>query len=230
MSRNITMSRSKSQTGYSIAEVVVVAAIVGALMALAVPSTRRYLDDQTATDVARSLAHALQLARTEALRTGRNHVVFFSVGGAGDAAGNPLLDSNGQAAALVILDDGVTGSAGQNCQIDAGETTRSMTAQTNTQWGQSFAGSLKAPGDLSPMPLATGSSFARPNGTAATWVLFRPDGIPVATDAACNPGVVGTGNGAVYFTNGDRDYAITLSALGAAHVHTWNRATGEWKS
>ncbi|MCH2186709.1 hypothetical protein MK280_12650 [Myxococcota bacterium] len=224
------MSRSNPQAGYSIAEVAIVAAIVGALMALAVPSTRRYLDDQTAADVARSLAHALQLARTEALRTGRNHVVFFSVGGAGDAAGNSLLDANGQAAAVVILDDGVTGSAGQNCQIDAGETTRSMTAQSDTQWGQTFAGALKAPGDLSPVPLGTGSSFARPNGSAATWILFRPDGIPVATDAACNPGVVGTGNGAVYFTNGDRDYAITLSALGAARVHTWNRAAGEWKS
>ncbi|MDG2049683.1 MAG: hypothetical protein P8M78_05940 [Myxococcota bacterium] len=224
------MSRSRYENGYSIAEVAVVAAIVGALIAMAVPSTRRYLDDQTSADVARSLAHGLQLARTEALRTGRTHVVFFSVGGAGDAAGNPLLDSNGEAAALVILDDGVTGAANQNCQIDPGELSRSMTANSKTQWGQTFAGTLKAPGDLSPIPLATGSSFATPNGAASTWVLFRPDGIPVATDAACNLGAVGTGNGAVYFTNGDRDYAVTLSALGAARVHTWNRATGAWKS
>ena len=224
------MKKARSDAGYSITEVVVVAAIVGALIAAAVPSTQQYLDNQSATDVARSLAHALHLARTESLRTGRNHVVFFDVGGAGDAAGNSLVDAGGQPASVVILDDGLTGSTGQNCRIDSGETTRSITSDSQYSWGQTFAGTQKAPGDFTALTLASGSTFAAPSGTPATWILFRPDGLPVSTDGGCTPGAVGTGNGAIYFTNGDRDYAITLSALGEARVHTWNRATASWKS
>jgi len=224
------MSRTRTQSGYTLSEVVVVVATIGVLMSMAVPGTRRYITDQNAVDMGRTVANALQLARTEALRTGRNHVVFFRIAGAGDVAGNPLLDSDGNPAAVLILDDGPTGSALQNCRIDPGENTRTVSADSALSWGETYAGAAKAPGDLNGLPLASGSTFATPLGGAATWVLFRPDGTPVAIDAGCNTGTVGSGNGAIYFTNGDRDQAVVLGALGEVRVHSYDRANGAWKS
>jgi Tfp pilus assembly protein FimT len=223
------MSRSVRRAGgYSIAEVMIVGAIVAALMSMAVPGTQQYLTDQTATDMARAVSSAFNIARVEALRTGNNHVVFFGVGGAGDVAGNALVDTNGSAAAVVILDDGPTGAASQNCRIDAGERVRTITADSTLSWGYTHAGTTKAPGDTNARPSASGSSFATPAGAGATWVLFKPDGTPVAMDSACNRGTLGSGNGAIYVTNGSRDQAIVLNALGGTTVHSWNRATSAW--
>lgn len=219
---------NRRRTGYSLAEVVVITATIGVLMSMAVPGTRRYITDQNASDMARTVASAFQIARNDALRTGRNHVVFFRIGSAGDVVGNPLVDSNGNPAAVLILDDGPTGSANQNCEIDPGENTRTVSADATLSWGRTFAGNTKAPGDTNALPIAPGSTFATPLGGATTWVLFRPDGTPVAIDAGCNTGTVGSGNGAIYFTNGDRDQAVVLSALGSPRAHTWNPATGTW--
>jgi Tfp pilus assembly protein FimT len=209
-------------------EVVVVVAVIGVLMSMAVPGTQRMITDQTSVDMTRTMSNAFQLARIEALRTGRNHVVFFSIGGAGDTSGNPLLDANGNPAAVLILDDGVTGTTNQNCRIDSGENTRTITADSTLSWGYTNAGSTKAPGDTNARPSSSGSSFATPTGGGASWILFRPDGTPVAIDSGCNQGTLGTGTGGIYFTNGQRDQAIVLNALGGSSVHAWNRATGQW--
>jgi type II secretory pathway pseudopilin PulG len=223
------MTSTRSQSGYTLAEVVVITATIGVLMSMAIPSTRRYITDQNASDMARTVASAFQIARNDALRTGRNQVVFFQIGGAGDVAGNPLIDSNGNPAAVLILDDGPTGTPNQNCQIDAGENTRTVSADNTLSWGLTFAGGTKAPGDGNALANTSGSTFATPSGAAATtWVLFRPDGTPVAIDAGCNTGTVGSGNGAIYFTNGDRDQAVVLSALGTPRAHSWDRANGVW--
>ena len=224
------MRRSREVSGFTLTEVADVAATIGALVMIALPSTRRYLDNQSSLGMALSIARAFEVAHAEARRTGRNHVVFFSVGGAGDGGGNALLDANAQPAAVVVLDDGPTGAPDQNCQIEPDENTRAISVETGLSWGATFAGTTKAPGDLSSVPLAPGSTFTTPNGLPSTWVLFRPDGVPVAADSFCNTGTVGSGNGGIYFTNGARDHAITLTALGDATVHTWDRAAGAWKS
>lgn len=222
------MQTRRNDSGYTISEVVVIVAIIGALASMAVPGTQKMLADQTSVDMARTVGSAFRLARVEALRTGHNHVVFFSVGGAGDTAGNPLLDANGQPAAVLILDDGPTGSPDQNCEIDPGENTRTISAESGLSWGYAQAGGTKAPGDLSPRAAASGSSFATPTGGSATWVLFKPDGTPVAIDGGCNQGMIGSGNGAIYFTNGERDQAIVVDALGGTSIHAWNHAKGQW--
>jgi Tfp pilus assembly protein FimT len=232
--KEIPMDNTKMRTrvrrrgGYSIAEVMIVGAIVAVLMSMAVPGTQQFLTDQTATDMTRAVSSAFNIARVEALRTGSNQVVFFGVGGAGDTAGNALVDTNGQSAAVLILDDGPTGAATQNCRIDAGERVRTITADASLSWGYTHAGTTKAPGDGTTRASASGSSFATPAGAGATWVLFRPDGAPVAVDSGCNRGTLGTGNGAIYFTNGSRDQAVVLNALGGTTVHTWNKATNAW--
>jgi prepilin-type N-terminal cleavage/methylation domain-containing protein len=222
------MNRTNRNAGYTMAEVVVVAAIMGVLMSMAIPGTQRMITDQAAVDMARTVNNAFQIARVEALRTGNNHVVFLSIGGAGDTSGTPLLDANGDPAAVLILDDGPTGSANQNCEIDPGESTRTISPDATLSWGHTYAGGTKAPGDTSSRPSTSGSSFATPTGGGATWILFRSDGSPVAIDSGCNQGTVGTGIGGIYFTNGERDQAVVLNALGGSRMHGWNRTTGQW--
>ena len=39
----------------------------------------------------------------------------------------------------------------------------------------------------------------------------------------------GQGGGAIYVTNGRRDYAVVLSPLGAVRLHAWNVGSGNWQ-
>ena len=59
-------------------------------------------------------------------------------------------------------------------------------------------------------------------------MMFRPDGFPLAFDAACNAGALGSGAGGVYVTNGVADYAAVLSPLGSARIHGWDRSGNQW--
>jgi hypothetical protein len=58
--------------------------------------------------------------------------------------------------------------------------------------------------------------------------MFRGNGLPVGFDTACNVDPVGTAGGAIYLTNGRRDYAIVLSPLGAVRVHAFESGAGQW--
>jgi prepilin-type N-terminal cleavage/methylation domain-containing protein len=220
----------KRETGFTISELVIVLAIIGVVASMGVPQAQRWISDSDASATARSIANAFYIARSDAIRTGTNQIVFLGVAGAGDVAGNPLLDGEGNPVPLLILNDGAPGSANQNCTIDAAETTRTIPAEQGMSWGFALAGGIKAPEDDTAQPIASGSSFARPNGAAASWVLFGPDGTPMAFDAACNTAPVGSGNGAVYFTNGTRDYAVVLNPMGGVRVHSWDVMTGQWRN
>jgi hypothetical protein len=43
-------------------------------------------------------------------------------------------------------------------------------------------------------------------------------------------GQLGSGNGGIYLTNGQRDFGIVLNALGGIRIHTWNPGSGQWRS
>ena len=64
--------------------------------------------------------------------------------------------------------------------------------------------------------------------------MFQPNGIPVTFVGAvggCGAiGITGTGGGALYLTNGKRDYGVVLSSLGGARVHAWDVTAGGWTS
>ena len=47
-------------------------------------------------------------------------------------------------------------------------------------------------------------------------------------DAACNVGALGTGGGAIYLSNAQRDVAVVLTPLGAARAQSWNQGTSTW--
>lgn len=225
--------RAESARGFTLIEVAVVLAIIGVVTAIALPNVSQYMENANGRAAAKSVADAFNFARAQAIRTGNNHVVFFAIGGAGDTAGTALESADGRPMPILVLNDGRPGSADQNCEIDPGEETVVFEPQTGVGWGNNSApASEEAPDDaaVSSIP-ASGSSFFAPNGTTAvTWVQFRPDGVPVAIDNACDAGRLGTGGGTIYLWTEKRDYAVTLAPLGGVRVHVWNPATGAWTS
>jgi prepilin-type N-terminal cleavage/methylation domain-containing protein len=221
--------------GFTLIEAAIVITIIGVVSAMTLPNVSRYLEAGRTRAAARSVADAFNVARAQAIRTGNNHLVFFAIGGAGDTAGNPLEKRNGEPVPILVLNDGAPGSANQNCVIDAGEDFITFEAQEGVGWGVNGPTSGQRPPDeLLPSIPASGSSFQPPNSTALTppvsWVQFRPDGVPVAVDATCNPGQLGSGGGTIYLWSANRDFAITLSPLGGVRVHQWNASTGGWSS
>jgi len=212
-------------------EVLVVVAIIGALAALATPSLSRMMEQRKMRGFAREAANVFEVARSQAVRTGTNRLVFFGPPGTTDPAGTAIT-ANGRPAPMLVLADGSPSTA--NCHIDGGEETEALSARAGIGWGVTDATS--APADDKGAvtfvpPHNSGATFADAAGNARNWVLFRPDGVPVGvapTSTTCGTiGATGTGGGALYFTNGEGDYAVTLSPLGAVAVHSWNGTA--WK-
>lgn len=222
--------KSHRRTGLTMIEIMVVVAIIGVLTALAAPQLQQFLANQRVKGAARSAADALLLARTEAIRTGNPHVVFFSPGtpAATDPGGTSLGDDpvTDGTIPVAVLNDGTL--AAPNCRIDPGEPIERIAGALGVAWGSALSGGTRAPGDDTTGDPLDGVSFQDPSGNEATWVLFRPDGVPVAFDNACTTGTLGSGNGAVYVTNGRRDYAVVLTALGGVRVHAWEAGAGQW--
>ena len=81
----------RGQNGFSLIEICVAIGIMGVMVAVAVPQFGRWTQAQRVRDASRGLARAFSFARTEAIRTGNNHIVFLQV----DALGNALLDNTG---------------------------------------------------------------------------------------------------------------------------------------
>ena len=212
-------------------ELAVVIAIIGVMAALSAPKLEQFFANQRLKAAARGVADAFRLAQSEAIRTGDPHIVFFSVGNppATDPNGTGLgFASAGRPWPLVVLDDRTPSLS--NCKIDGGETQEHLLRPVDgVSWGFARSGGVVAPGDVGGGNPATGSTFlSRPGGANTTWVMFRPDGIPMGFDAACTLGGIGSGGGSIYLTNGIRDYAVVLSPLGSVKVHAWNVAAGAW--
>ena len=64
-----------------------------------------------------------------------------------------------------------------------------------------------------------------------SWVLLAPDGTPRAIDSAGAMTIaqVGSGDGAIYLNDGERDHAVVMSALGSLRSYRWDRTDATWK-
>jgi prepilin-type N-terminal cleavage/methylation domain-containing protein len=216
--------------GFSLLEVMVAAAILGIIALIGGIAMQSSLGEGRAKGAVRNFADLLMLARTEAIRTGDVHVVFFGQ----DAEDNALTGAGGQPAAALLIRD-----ADDDGKVDAGEKIASVNVDDtgSLSWGSAHAaaGSNQAPNDN---PAATFPetdtdflccSFTEPDGDPARWVLFRPDGMPRAFSVSpLSEGDVASGNGAVYVTSGARDYAVVLAPLGGVRVHAWARGATAW--
>lgn len=222
------------RAGMTLVEIAVAVAILGVLAAIAVPNIAEWARHQRLKDGARSVGDLLQIARVEAIRTGRRQIVFFGPPGSTDPGGNPI-QANGGWVPLLVLDDGAP--AASNCRIDAGEDVEGLRPVDGLAWGVSEA-SAPVPTDAGAAPFAPspwdGGTFADAGGAAVNGVMFGPDGLPVTFDGGgggCGTlSPSGSGGGALYVTDGERDYGIVLSPIGGVRVHLWNPSTGAWSS
>ena len=211
------------ESGFTLIELMITLAIGVVVILLASVQFEEWREVEAARQASRAVEGAFAYARGEAIRTGNNHIVFFDE----DAAGNALTDGSGNTVPVLILDDGRPGSANQNCAIDAGETIQPVRLERGVDFGTTLA-TAQVPIDEGSGPFATGSSFEDTASNPATWVMFRSDGQPRSVDAACNVGALGTGGGAIYLSNAQRDVAVVLTPLGAARAQTWNQGTSTW--
>jgi len=231
----MTGSPIRKKAGYTLVELGIALSIVSIALLLAFPRWNRASENGQLRDTAIALDGALETARSEAIRTGDVQLFFLFE----DAAGNPLTDARGRRVPIAIVNDGAPGSAGQNCQIDAGE--QMITVEASEM---KMIANLGAPPAVAAAAAAvkgasvnqgkgsvseSGSSFSDPSGNESTWLMFRPDGSPVAFDAGCNFGSLGSGAGTFYLNNEDRSYAVTVSAMGMVKVLQYDAANDLWK-
>jgi len=222
------MRPDRGRIGFTLIEMMVVVGVIAVLAAVTTLSMGEWLSNQEIKSTARSAADAFHLARSEAIRTGSHHIVFFASPGDTDPAGTALTGPGGTWVPILVLNDGPRTTA--NCQIDAGEPTRTVPPGDNmdVRWGVARA-TVRVPDDPGKAPFAppqaNGRTFADPDNNPVNWVLFRPDGVPVPfAFAAGTCGEIagtGSGGGALYVTNGERDYAVVLSPLGSVRIHLW---------
>ena len=214
-----------SFAGFSLVEVMLVVVIIGAMVAIAVPKTSQWIENQRVHADAQDAEAALSYARGEAVRTGRLHLVFFNQ----DASGNALEFPVGTVVDMLVIDDGRPGDVTQNCKVDAGEAAVGYALEDGVAFGVTAA-SGTAPADGGGGVMSTGSSFTDAGGNQASWVMFRPEGVPLSFSSDCSTGAIGSGAGALYLTNGRRDHSVVVSPLGLTRGHGWNAVSGAWSS
>ena len=73
--------------GFTLIEAVIVVAIIGVVAATALPNVSQYFENARGRAAAKSVVDAFHAARAQAIRTGNNHLVFFSIDGAGTRRG-----------------------------------------------------------------------------------------------------------------------------------------------
>jgi len=207
--------------GFTLIELVVVIAILSALLLVAMPAVLNVNANQRIKADARSVADLLMLARAEAIRTGTQHAVFLGA----DPASTQATDGSGDAVRMAVIsdDDG-------DCRIDAGEAIEWIAAEDGVVLGVTNASS-DAPNDAGAGNRSTGATFTDTGSTARDWLYFRADGIPVVFSGATDCGAettTGFGGGSIYLTNGERDYAVTLSPIGGIRVHAWQEGANQW--
>jgi len=220
VTRNIAAAERR-RSGFSLMEMGVALAIIGLVAAMAVPSLSRMFANQRLSDSAHVLNAAFSFARGEAIRTGGVHLVLLGV----DAAGVPLTDGGGNPIDVLVVNDGLLGTANQNCAVDGGEDTTAFNFEDGTGWGATLA-TAPVTTDAGSASITGGSSILDASGNAARWVLFRTEGPAHAFNTDCTMGGVGTGGGGAYLTNGDRDVAVVVSPLGTTRMHGWG--DGGW--
>ena len=197
--------------------------IVGVLTLLAGFEYTRWQDAEMVKSAARKVESAFSHARSEAIRTGNNHIVFVLT----DIAGSTLTNGSGDPVPIIVLDDGRPGSTGQNCLMNSGEPTRIFTLEDGVGFGPTDA-TVKSSIDDGLTAFGGASTFAQTGGGAATWVLFQPDGTPRSVNGACSLGALGSGGGGIYLSNPERDAAVILTPLGATRLFSWNGASAAW--
>ena len=231
----------KRSRGFSLIEMVIVVSILGILLSMGVVSFNKWSKRQRVSNASGEMAQLLFVGRSEAIRKGVNHIAFFDT----DSLGNALLAGDGTTSLAALLIEDSNG----NFSPDSGEQRMAvpLTVLSGIVWGRAEAASLvpNANGSLVGDPFSgtsvensaeeegSAANFRHPTDTSAvhSWVLLSPDGTPRAFDSsgATTIADVGTGDGAIYLNDGERDHAVVMSALGSLRSYRWDASDGSWK-
>ncbi len=222
---------TRKSDGFTLMELVIVVAVIGVLSAISLTLMAAGLADSRTKGAVRDLANLFLFARSEAIRTGVNHLVFFEK----DAQDQALVSAYGRPAAGVVIPD-----ANGNGKIDGGESSVASVLIDGTgslQWGAAFAGpaARKAPNDNAAATFpASDSDFTcctlvDPADDPARWVVFQPDGFPRSFSIdSYETGNLSSGSGAIYVTSSERDFAVVLTPLGTVRIHSHARGAAAW--
>jgi prepilin-type N-terminal cleavage/methylation domain-containing protein len=213
----------RNNAGFTMAELMIVVAVIGVFASMAVPATDNWMSSQRLRASGRAVASAMTYARSETVRSGDIHIVFFGQ----DTATNPLTGPRGDTVDVLVINDGRPGVS--NCSVDAGEAVLGVTFEEGVAWGSADA-SAKVASDSGGGVQNSGSTFLDAAGNPGRWVMFLPEGIPLAFDAACALGELGTGAGGIYLNDGVKDNAIVLTPLGGRRTYSWNQIGSQWQS
>ncbi len=234
----------RAQHGMTLVELALILVVIAILTAGASFTLLDWSTSLRARDGARDMADLLHLGRAEAIRTGVPHAVFFSV----DVGGNDLVAEDGvsRAWAALISDDDT------DLAVDAGELRHAVPMPppgTGLVFGRDPGRTL--------VPRNVGARMGDPfwntgiEGTAEErnspanfrnpndpndvqhWIVFAPDGTPRAAVpdgmGGTTMGNIGSGDGAIYVTNGEREYAVVMAPLGGVRMFQWDEAGGQWR-
>ena len=204
----MAVRKGHRQKGLTLIELGVGLAILSIGVALAIPRLSDWSSDLRTKEVARRIADAFATARAQAIRLQRNQILLFQANGS-----------------VTIIDD-VDGDG----IADVGENSDARSSEPGVGAGVSHATSA-APGDNDPLGTysSSGLSFVGLDGNATDRIVFLPNGVPAAfSTAPFLAGNVGSGRGAVYLSNGRRDYAVVLNSLGGLRVERWDAGAGAW--
>jgi prepilin-type N-terminal cleavage/methylation domain-containing protein len=229
------MKTFHDRRGFTLVELMVTVAIMGVVVAIAMPAMTSYKRKEDARSAARDISGVITNARSQAIASGRMTFLLFG------EPGNGLFPFEaGQIAALVRDDNG-----DNNLTADDVAVPIRLRAGINPE--VSLYGVRGTPLETTAIPaddlstdeadgtlasLTDGSTLPVTVGFDVPVVGFTPQGSPVRLLDVGPPWVDnwGTGAGGVYVTdNRDVVLGVFLMPLGAVSVRKLDVASGEWR-
>lgn len=201
----IFMTHRKYQKGFTLVEVMVVAALIGVMAMIAVPSIREWLPRQQLRSVKRDIVSQMQNGRMRAIGTGHNFYLDFD-------------DNN----------DGAVAEGVYSCYLDTdddGSDGEVNNGEGENEYLQSQATAPDTNAGIPVIRLPSHVSFGADAGVTSVGGGAMGDGVDFPGERAIfRPN--GRGQLGTVYIHSDRNenFAITVNILGRVIVRKWNGA------